>query len=530
MWDQRWCFDDASKSSGEQAVIISCGAPDSFDVYGACFETLTKLGFAMPGIANKELLLRLLEDVHEVYDVLLSCVETYEWVQPGATGLLRLWMLQWDVWSFLVNSFDSTVRLLSMPREVVVVEYDDLVAGADLGSQLLEAWGPGSLGVVAVRGVPRWEEREAVKGVSQSSRALEREELYMSVLKLSHKLAHLSPESLRAIEDEASMYNAGWSHGKEKLGDKPDLAKGSFYFNPLADAPGTEEDRAKFPWALPKNLWPKDMDLRHDSLRKCRQLGRLQEIPELETHCKALGRVMQEVIGQLGKQVDRVMAGKVQSYTANLGKTLSETQKCKGRLLYYFPPKETGAAQEAVPEDWLRLGEADVIALLSEGEIIPNPDPEGAGLWVVDRDGSAIRVRIPPDCMAIQVGECTQVVTAGEFVATPHCVRGCRPEYANGRKAACGDFTGFPDVNLPKAARISCPCFVDTHPSFELRIPEGVSREEVLARGLSSKVPPLGERWEPGQNFGDFLGSTFRRYYDWALKSSSPPEKRAKTS
>ena len=55
-------------------------------------------------------------------------------------------------------------------------------------------------------------------------------------------------------------------------------------------------------------------------------------------------------------------------------------------------------------------------------------------------------------------------------MATPHCVRGCRPEYANGRKAGCGDITGFPaDVNLPKVARISCPCFVDTHPSFELR-------------------------------------------------------------
>lgn len=383
----------------------------------------------------------------------------------------------------------SSGRLvLSMPREVVVVAYDDLVAGVDLGSQLLEAWGPGSLGVVAVRGVPRWEE------------------LYMSVLKQAHKLAHLSPESLRAIEDEASMYNAGWSHGKEKLGDKPDLAKGSFYFNPLADAPGTEEDRAKFPWALPKNLWPK-------------------EIPELEMHCKALGRVMQEVIGQLGKQVDRVMASKVQSYTANLGKTLSETEKCKGRLLYYFPPKETGAAQgSAVPEDgWIGWHNdsgfmtgltPDIFVDDKDGEMIPNPDPEGAGLWVVDRDGSAIRVRIPRDCMAIQVGECTQVVTAGEFVATPHCVRGCRPEYANGRKVA----------------RISCPCFVDTHPSFELRIPEGVSREEVLARGLSSKVPPLGERWEPGQNFGDFLGSTFRRYYDWALKKSEPPEKRAKTS
>lgn len=77
-----------------EAVIISCGAPDSFDVYEVCFEALTKIGFVLKGTSAKEQLLRLLEDVHEVYDVLLSCVETYEWVQPGATGLLRLWMLQ----------------------------------------------------------------------------------------------------------------------------------------------------------------------------------------------------------------------------------------------------------------------------------------------------------------------------------------------------------------------------------------------------------------------------------------------------
>ncbi|CAK8992755.1 unnamed protein product [Durusdinium trenchii] len=142
------------------------------------------------------------------------------------------------------------------------------------------------------------------------------------------------------------------SHGKEKLGDKPDFAKGSFYFNPLSDTPGTEDDMAKFPWALPKNRWPK-------------------EIPELERKCKDLGKVMQEiftplrgrsrphggskstlcspsreeaeVIGFLGEQVDHVMASKVKTYTANLGKTLRETNKCKGRLLYYFPPKETVA-------------------------------------------------------------------------------------------------------------------------------------------------------------------------------------------
>lgn len=77
-----------------ETIIISCGAPDSFTVYEVCFETLTKMGFYVHGTACKELLFRVLEEVHEVYDVLLSCVETYEWVQPGATGSLRLWMLQ----------------------------------------------------------------------------------------------------------------------------------------------------------------------------------------------------------------------------------------------------------------------------------------------------------------------------------------------------------------------------------------------------------------------------------------------------
>lgn len=77
-----------------EAVIISCGAPDAFDVYEVTFEALTKIGFTQQSLPARELLLRLLEEVHEVYDVLLSCVETYEWVQPGATGSLRLWMLQ----------------------------------------------------------------------------------------------------------------------------------------------------------------------------------------------------------------------------------------------------------------------------------------------------------------------------------------------------------------------------------------------------------------------------------------------------
>ena len=100
-----------------EAVIISCGAPDSFEVYEVCFESLTKIGFTLPCLASKELLLKLLEDVHEVYDVLLSCVETYEWVQPGATGLLRLWMLQ-VLFSVFGNNLTGLILMELMDNDV----------------------------------------------------------------------------------------------------------------------------------------------------------------------------------------------------------------------------------------------------------------------------------------------------------------------------------------------------------------------------------------------------------------------------
>ena len=53
-----------------------------------------------------------------------------------------------------------------------------------------------------------------------------------------------------------------------------------------------QEDQAKFPWALPKNLWPKEPGSKDWKMVEDRKSH--QEIPELETNCKALGKVMQE--------------------------------------------------------------------------------------------------------------------------------------------------------------------------------------------------------------------------------------------
>jgi len=53
--------------------------------------------------------------------------------------------------------------------------------------------------------------------------------------------------------------NAGWSHGREKLGANPDYSKGSFYANPLFDDPPVDEEIKKSnPYAYPPNIWPKE--------------------------------------------------------------------------------------------------------------------------------------------------------------------------------------------------------------------------------------------------------------------------------
>lgn len=50
------------------------------------------------------------------------------------------------------------------------------------------------------------------------------------------------------------MYNVGWSHGKEKMGDKPDYAKGSFYANPKYDVAASDEEIKAAPFFYPKNV------------------------------------------------------------------------------------------------------------------------------------------------------------------------------------------------------------------------------------------------------------------------------------
>jgi len=353
-------------------------------------------------------------------------------------------------------------------EDLVVIDFADLTStDADLDSSILlskieEAFGPSGYGVIGIRGVPSFVEAKN------------------ACLSQAYDLAHLRPEQLKEIEDPDSLFNAGWSHGKEMLKDnKPDLAKASFYFNPVTDIPGTEEDRKRFPVSYPINKWPR------------------KDFPNLEPASKRLGCLMKDVAIQLSKHIDAYASRKCPTYPPGmLFEQLKDTEKVKGRLLYYYPL--TGGGDSSV-DSWIGFHNdsgyltalAGDIYMDPEGTILEESPSPDAGLYVEDRNQQVIKIKIPSDCMAIQMGECTQIITGGSVVATPHCVKGA-----------------------PNLVRISLACFIDVPPSTPISAPPGVSTESILAKE-SSRVPPLAKRWENHMTFGDFLTKTFQLYYSW---------------
>jgi len=314
-----------------------------------------------------------------------------------------------------------------------------------------------------------------------------------------HALAPSTGHELERLVFQYAILCTFRSHGKEKLGDVPDLAKASFYFNPLTDMPGTEEERKRYPASYPCNKWPNEEEV--------------SQLKHFKEAARSLGKIMHEVVILLAKHIDTLAEQRVKGYTKDLlYDAMRETEKAKGRLLYYYPldEKYNDNANATGEDSWIGwhndsgfltslAGELYVDDITGQSLRKSQIDPE-AGLYIQDRSGESIHVNIPEDCLAVQIGECVQILTGGVVVATPHCVRGPR--------------AGWNHKSSAKVARISHPCFIDSNPTFPLALPAGCSREDVVQ--TSARVPPLGERWvEDSMTFGDFLQKTFEKYYDW---------------
>jgi len=361
----------------------------------------------------------------------------------------------------------------------VIIDYNDIRQSTNnnendniLLQKIDEAFGPDGTGIIGIRNVPEFFETKN------------------NLLRLAQPLVNL--DNLESLEDPKSMYNAGWSHGKEIIKPgQPDLAKGSFYFNPLVDQPGTEEERTRFPMSYPQNVWP------------------TSQLPELEPAAKALGSLLTKVSIQLCPHIDRYVQTKNANYQPQtLYNHLKNTDKVKGRLLYYYPLVEESSSTSAIKNDdsWCGWHNDSGFLTALAGDMLwnvqeqknSNNNIDQAGLYVVNRQNEVCKVDLPKDCMAVQIGECAQILSGGAVVATPHCVKGVSGGMA----------------------RSSFACFIDTPPSVRLLATpsssSGGNTDEVLQLSSSSSlVPPLSARWTNGMTFGDFLTKTFQMYYEW---------------
>ena len=314
--------------------------------------------------------------------------------------------------------------------KLVVIDYQELTStlckNNPIQDKIASAFGSDGIGIIGIRNVPGFVKAKA------------------ELLSLAHSLAHLPEQELKELEAPEVLYNTGWSHGKEKLKHgKLDWNKASFYFNPLTDAPGTKEEQRKYPLSYPSNRWP-----RSDSL------------PTFKEAAQRLGTLMKDVAVQLSKEIDNCALSINDSYQpGTLYNSLVDTEKVKGRLLYYYPLVVEGGKENLnhknFEDSWIGWhNDSGFLTCLSgglfmkpDGTILASSPSDDAGLYI-DRNNQVLKIELPSDCMGIQIGECTQILTGGAVTATPHCVRGA-----------------------PNVARSSFACFIDTPPTFPLRAP-----------------------------------------------------------
>jgi len=370
--------------------------------------------------------------------------------------------------------------MASVKKQVVeVVDYTKLVdESLDLTQFIEKTFGYEGLGILAVRGVP---------GYIEKRRAL---------LPLAWKFASLPEEIKQLYCNEPSFYSFGWSHGKEKLEGKPDFAKGSYYNNPIYDHPSDDEELiAKYPSFLHPNIWPKE------------------HLPELEPAFKEFGQLIVEVGQRLAFHIDSFVHKVVPSYSpTRLCDILKNSRIHKGRLLNYFPLNQSNDQSSVVDRDGLSeisswcgwhndhgslTGLAAAMFFDEHGNEIENPDPS-SGLYIRSRQGSVVKVSLPADCLAFQIGETAQIHSGGKLQATPHCVRGSGIEGITRTT-----FAIFMEPNWyePMQSPID---LVDAH----LSITQGSSSQH-----LPPGVPTLSSRWSPDMNFGQFHESTLKAYY-----------------
>ena len=126
------------------------------------------------------------------------------------------------------------------------------------------------------------------------------------------------------------------------------------------------------------------------------------------------------------------------------------------------------------------------------------PDPERCGLFVQPRCSTTttssttaqlpVRVVVPSNHCAFQVGETAQILSGGLLQATPHAVLHSRNPVMTG------------------VTRESFAVFLEPEFGAPLDVPVGKTIEDCQGGEVHAALglPPLSARWKAGQTFGDF--------------------------
>ncbi|KAI1819769.1 hypothetical protein F4861DRAFT_112895 [Xylaria intraflava] len=315
----------------------------------------------------------------------------------------------------------------------VIVSFADLKSGNVSFETLQEAFGPESLGILVVKDVPA-----------------EFPALRHRLLSYASWMGNLSENDFRQFTNEAAKYLVGWSKGKEKLKDgSADEYKGSFYANcafyvdpKLESAKPTKQFTLdEFPEYLAPNSWPPE-----------------EMLPGFRPTMEQMCRLIIDTAVLVARACDKFAEKEIHGYpTAYLETVVKSSSTTKARLLHYYPMPEGALAKGVEEDNWCtvhkdhgcltgltsamfvdELKTKVTLPIFERGkvpEVLPtleelpaSPDPQ-AGLWIKDRKGVSVQVKIPRDCIAFQTGETLERITNGKFKAVEHSVRGA---YAKG--------------------------------------------------------------------------------------------------
>ncbi|KAF4677090.1 hypothetical protein FOL47_003541 [Perkinsus chesapeaki] len=363
----------------------------------------------------------------------------------------------------------------------VIFTYDELKdPQSDLTDRILQAFGRDSLGLCCVSGVPAYQERR------------------QALLPKIHSLGKLPPSTLQKYALPEAFYNVGWSHGIEKLGGgRPDLGKGSFYANPLFEDPGELDPtaRERHPACATPNVWP-------------------EEVSGFREAFIDSGELLAEVGVMLAGHMDKACQAHGIKGCSLVEATFKNSRLCCGRALHYYPLKKEDLTH-ASEDSWCGWhNDNSVITglfspmILDDATGMPSTKAEdpAAGLYAQNRRGEVLKIQLPPDCIAFQLGEAAQIMTGGHLVATPHMVKG----------------SSVTDVSREQLA-----VFFEPDWDRVMGLPDGIAMDDMVNAGANiPEVPHLSKRYHgPSVTFGQFLEDSFREYYNMKLSTGVEGDK-----